>query len=290
MPTTTRHEVSFKEILVASDLSDASANAVNYAKAIARCFGSHIVLAHVMERANPIAIPEGGWVEEDSTTRVEQQVEAAGIALRAEGFVADAVNTYGSVKDEIQTLAEAHHADLIILGTHGRRGLNRLLSGSEAEGLFRQSDCPVLTVGPSAAPAPEEWAPKKVMCASSLSPSEATIVAYAYELAQSIGASFALLSVEDANQSSDDEQIWRSLEEALSSALAVREIGRHQIRSLLSGKSRAANIVDVARTLKTDLIVLGAKTAKFGTDHLRAGVLAQVLIDAPCPVLTIHAD
>jgi nucleotide-binding universal stress UspA family protein len=283
--------VSFREILVASDMCDVSENALRYAKAIAKRFGSHMVLAHVSDPVNPVAIPEGGWIVDNSAMLLEKQVEAAGIALRAEGFSADAVNAYGSVKDEIQALAEAHHADLIVMGTHGRRGLNRLLFGSEAEGLIRRSNRPVLTIGPSAGqPADEAWTPKTVLCATSLNPRGAKVVACGYRLAQSLGAAFALLSVDDGKLSSDDEQTWRAFENALVEAMPEEDVGRHQIRSLLSGRSPADNIVDVARTLKPDLIVMGARNAIFDVTHLPAGVLVQVLVDAPCPVLTISSE
>src|ERR1700757_2188511 len=168
MTTTTSPEVSFKEILVASDLSDASTNAIGYAKAIAKHYGSHIVVAHVSDPAAPIAIPEGGWIQE-TANQIEEQMQAVGLALRAEGLAADAVNTYGSVRHEIEALAEQYHTDLIVLGTHGRRGLKRFLFGSEAEGLARRTPRPVLTVGPAVAPAPNvAWAPKNILCATSL--------------------------------------------------------------------------------------------------------------------------
>jgi nucleotide-binding universal stress UspA family protein len=285
--TTITSQIFFREILVASDFSDASLNAVNHAKAIAKRFGSHIVLAHVSEPVAPITVPEGAWFAEDDA-QLEERVESAGVALRAEGFKADAVNTYGGVTNEIQALAEAHHTDLIVLGTHGRRGLNRLLFGSAAESIFRQASRPVLTIGPGCPETPTEWSPKTVLCASSLNLKETAIVAYAYKLAQSTEARLALLSVEDCVQAGSDEQRWRAFEEAIHSLLPIEEIGRHQIRSPYSGLGLATNIVDVAKTLRADLIVMGAKSGMFGADHLPAGVLPQVLIDARCPVLTIH--
>ncbi|HZD47715.1 MAG TPA: universal stress protein [Silvibacterium sp.] len=289
MTTTTATEITFKEILVASDLSDASLKATDYAEAIAKRFGSHIVLAHVSDPGSPIAIPEGGWIQE-AANLIEKQMQAAAVALRAEGLAADAVNTYGGVKQELEALADANHSDLVVLGTHGRRGLKRFLFGSEAEGLLRGSDRPVLTVGPAVAPVPTgAWTPRNVLCATSLNLRAAQVVAYGYRLARSLGASFELLSVDDANRSAKDEPTWRAFEDALAQALP-EEAGRCQIRSLQSGKSPAENIVDVARTLKSDLIVMGAKASHFTTTHMPAGVLAQVLIDAPCPVLTLRTE
>ncbi|MBV8115837.1 MAG: universal stress protein [Silvibacterium sp.] len=289
MTTTTIPEVSFKEILVASDLSDASRNAIGYAKAIARHYGSHIVLAHVSDPAAPIAIPEGGWIQE-TANQIEEQMQAAGLSLRAEGLPADAVNTYGSIRREIEALADEYQTDLIVLGTHGRRGLKRVLFGSEAEGLLRRTSRPVLTVGPAAAPPPKEaWAPKNILCATSLNPRAAQVVAYAYKLAKGLGASFELLSVDDPKHPADADLNWRTFEDALAEALP-EELAKGQIRSLISGKSPADNIVDVAKAVKSDLIVMGARTTHFASTHMPAGVLAQVLADAPCPVLTLAIE
>jgi nucleotide-binding universal stress UspA family protein len=289
MPTTTIPGVSFKEILVASDLSDASTNAIGYAKAIAKHFGSHIVLAHVSDPGAPMAIPEGGWIQENAN-EIEEQMQAAGVALRAEGLAVEAVNTYGSVRQETEAIAEEYRCDLIVLGTHGRRGLTRFLFGSEAEGLLRRTARPVLTVGPAAAPPPQgAWAPKNILCATSLNPRAAQVVAYAYRLSQSLGAAFELLSVDDPNHPADRDLTWPVFEEALAEALPG-ELGKSQIRSLLSGRNPAENIVDVAKALKADLIVMGARTVHFASTHMAAGILGRVLADAPCPVLTIAAE
>jgi nucleotide-binding universal stress UspA family protein len=287
--TTTIPEVSFKEILVASDLSDTSTNAVAYAKAIARRFGSHIVLAHVSDPMAPIAIPEGRWIRENAN-QIEEEMQAAGVALRAEGLAADAVNTYGSIRQEIGAIADEYQSDLIVLGTHGRRGLKRFLLGSEAEGMMRRIARPVLTVGPAANPAPQgAWAPKNILCCTSLNPRSAPVVAYAYRLAQSMGAAFEMLTVDNPNDPADRDLTWPAFEEALAGALP-EELGKSQIRSLLSGRSPAENIVGVAFALMSDLIVMGARPAHFTTTHAPAGVLGQVLADAPCPVLTIATE
>jgi nucleotide-binding universal stress UspA family protein len=289
MTTTTIPAVSFKEILIATDLSDASTNAIGYAKAIAKHYGSHIVLVHVSDPAAPIAIPEGGWIQENAN-QIEEQMQAAGIALREEGIAADSINTYGSIRHEIEAVADEYQADLIVLGTHARRGLKRILLGSEAERVVRRTERPVLTVGPAAAPAPKgAWVPKNILCATNLNPDAAHVVGFAYRLAKNAGATFELLSVDDPNHPADRDLTWHAFEEALSEALP-EELGKSQIRSLLSGKSPSENIVDVANALKSDLIVMGARTTHFATTHMPAGVLGGVLADAPCPVLTIGVE
>jgi hypothetical protein len=69
MSAITPTEISFRQILIATDLSDASANALNYAKAIAKRYASHLVLVHVCRPVRHLAIREGGWVEDLITQR-----------------------------------------------------------------------------------------------------------------------------------------------------------------------------------------------------------------------------
>src|SRR5271167_3726387 len=110
MTTLSLPAVSFHELLVASDLSPASEKALGYAKAIAMRHGSHILVLHVSKPISRIAIPEGGWIEDDSWQLIEAEVEAEGLALRADGFHAEAINVYGPVAEEVRLIAEAHHS------------------------------------------------------------------------------------------------------------------------------------------------------------------------------------
>ena len=289
MTTVAPTPISFQQLLVASDLTDASENAINYAKAIAKRYGSHILLVHVSTSVNRIPIPEGGWIEDQSVQRIEEQVEAQGVALREAGFLADAINAYGSVRTEIQSLAYAHRADLIVLGTHGRKGLERLILGSEAESIMRHLDCPVLTVGPTVPPPSSEvWNPQDIICGINLDAQSAQVAAYGYVLALNGGATFTLFHVENlANP--PDEDTWQTFEKNFDDALPEGVPRKWPARSFIAKERPAASIVDAAKKRHSDLIVLGAGHSGFAITHLRPGVLPQVLIDAPCPVLTVNS-
>ena len=289
MKTLAEPQVSFKEILVASDLSAASVNATKYAKAIAKRFGSHIFLMHVGQPVNPSAIPkeESFW---DEAIREEQEAAAAGMALREEGFSAGAVNVSGSIEDEIQVLAKKHQSDLIVLGTHGRGGQNWLVPRSQAETIFRHSDRPVLIVGPSAAPAPEEWQPKSMLCATSLDLRGVKVVAFGYRLAQRVGAEFTvvLTSVHPGHEPSESEDEALGFRDAVSKALRESDMVLGQFRLLLGYDGAAVSIVEGARSVNADLIIMPARNAPLTESDLSVGVLSQVLVDARCPVLAIR--
>jgi nucleotide-binding universal stress UspA family protein len=281
--------ISFRQILIATDLSDASANALNYAKAIAKRHASHIVLAHVCKPASYIAIPEGGWVEDLVTQRAEQETYALGAELRGEGYAVDAIITYGPIEHEILSLAKSDGADLIVLGTHGRRGMERLLFGSEAEALIYHCDRPVLTVGPAAAPPRKNtWHLNEIICAAAPGTHSAKAAAYGYRLALENGGRFTLCYAEDPGCSPSPGG-WRAFEDAFDKELPGGEDQHRPIQGYFSNESPAADIVEIAKKRQADLIVLGAEHAIPGSTHFRFGVLPEVLLRAPCPVLTINS-
>ena len=122
-----------REILVATDFSEISDAAVRIAHAYARAFGARLHVFHVT------------WPDELGLT-------ALFAALVAElGTVVPLVvaSQRGDAADEIVRYATGHGIHLIVLGTHGRTGVSRVLMGSVAERVIRTAACPVLTVPPA---------------------------------------------------------------------------------------------------------------------------------------------
>jgi nucleotide-binding universal stress UspA family protein len=149
-----------RTILHPTDFSEQSQCALRLAGALARDHGARLVLLHVA--AAPVAFyTEGVFVPapsdpHDEERRQLEQLEVPG-AAPAERRLAE-----GNPPSEILRVAEETGADLIVMGTHGRTGLARLLMGSVAEQVVRRAPCPVLTVktpfpaaGPAAAPSEE---------------------------------------------------------------------------------------------------------------------------------------
>jgi nucleotide-binding universal stress UspA family protein len=148
----------FERILVATDFSPASDAALEYARTLARQFGSSLNLVHVFD--DPFT--SGAFVG-DGTVMMpmdlrETLLESAGAQL-ADRHAAHAETLRGSSTDlligasakSIVEHAQATHADLIVMGTHGRTGLPHLLLGSVAERVVRTATCPVLTTRDSGA-------------------------------------------------------------------------------------------------------------------------------------------
>ncbi len=137
--------MKLKRIVYATDFSPLSEVALQYATALARDTGATLLITHVEE--DPLAYGAG----EGFVALPEWTSEA--IRKRLEAVVPPDANVkyehrllLGNPAEMIVQLAEEEKADLVVLGTHGRSGLSRLLMGSVAEAVVREAPCPVLTV------------------------------------------------------------------------------------------------------------------------------------------------
>jgi nucleotide-binding universal stress UspA family protein len=139
-----------KVILVPTDFGEPSEAALDYAIDLAKALGSEVVLLHAYE-IPIVGFPDGAIVATaDLTARVLEGAQA-GLEHQVSSREGQGVNLRGIVKQGdayrmVNETAEAVGADLIVMGTHGRHGLPRLLLGSVAEKVVRTASVPVLTV------------------------------------------------------------------------------------------------------------------------------------------------
>jgi nucleotide-binding universal stress UspA family protein len=135
----------YDQILVPVDGSDAAANAVDHAAALAAVHDAGLHLVHVVEpqaAVDAAGVDVMGALEEagqQSLSDAESSAAAAGIETVTTKLL------HGQAHREIVDYAEDRDVDLIVMGTHGRTGLGRLLLGSVAENVIRLSPVPVLT-------------------------------------------------------------------------------------------------------------------------------------------------
>jgi nucleotide-binding universal stress UspA family protein len=145
----------WKRICCAIDFSEPSRLAMREAAELARRLGGHLELLHVHALPPPAvdieATPASAELVETPVRELHDSMtpwreEAAGIAGRPVG----ATITPGGAADEIVRFARDHPTDVLVLGTHGRAGLARLLLGSVAERVVREAPCSVLVIRPRA--------------------------------------------------------------------------------------------------------------------------------------------
>ncbi len=285
MSAVTVPSTNFSEILFASDFSEQSDRALTYAKSIIRDSGGELLLVHVAQLAPALALADGAWVDDPLRIRAEEQeIEEAAAALRAEGLRVKALCPFGSVGQKVAQTAEIHHADLVIMGTHGRRGLNRLIFGSYTEETAGFLETPLLIVGPRVPLATQgAWKPARILCSISFSAGDARLVAFACTLAKKYGASLEIVgSTTDLKDRTDSEclefreSVWKLLPE-----YSANEFPLH-IVSLPEPKAKA--LTEAVITRSADLVVIGGENREWLTLH--EGTLPELLANAPCPIIT----
>jgi universal stress protein A len=142
-----RHETHrrlrpIERVLAAVDFSLCSLAALEYAEELARQFDSELVLLHAMGAPSiPAEVRHlDQKAAEAALTRAVERLRDRGLAVR--GLLRP-----GAPAEEILKAAASEHAGVVVMGTHGRSGLARVLMGSVAELVVRGAPCPVLTVG-----------------------------------------------------------------------------------------------------------------------------------------------
>ena len=143
-----------KKILVATDFSETSDEAVRHAQELATALRASLHLLHVVSADLGPGAPElWGVYSDDLLKRLEAkaktEMDQLCATLTRDGVVPHAATRLGGEADTINDYAREQEIDLIVIGTHGRGGVEHLLLGSVAEKVVRGAPCPVLVVRPS---------------------------------------------------------------------------------------------------------------------------------------------
>jgi len=299
--------ISVKNILYATDFSATSEAALPYATGLCRKFGSTLHVAHILSDTNLLLMTGGvdyvsfGTLYEDAHSEAREKVER--IAARFRGIPCRCHVRHGQVWKNLSGIVAENEIDLIVVGTHGRTGLGKLLLGSVAEDILRHAACPVLTVGPQVrgrarlpefdrhgrALAPVELELQKILYATDFSPASLAVAPIAIGLAGKFEAQLTLIHVLENYSNLDSrpgpiEDGIRKLQ-----ALVPREARlAYEPETLMDFGSPWNCIVSKAAEFESDLIVLGAHSTDSST-RLPWSTAHQIVAHAPCPVLTVRA-
>jgi nucleotide-binding universal stress UspA family protein len=136
--------ILLKQILVATDFSDTADVALAHGRGLAQSFGASLHVLHVTENLFMRPVPGDPYVLKAAIARhlADRVTDDDRAALHA----ITAIATSDSPAEAIVEYARTHEIDLVVMGTHGRSGMARLLVGSVAERVVRTAPCPVLTV------------------------------------------------------------------------------------------------------------------------------------------------
>jgi nucleotide-binding universal stress UspA family protein len=283
---------AFEKLLVATDFSRSSSAALNYAENLTRLYGRELLLTHVVSNVNTFT-PEAGAIytaPEIGQAMLEDLEQLAG-ELRQRGIQSRAILTEGPVADAIEQLVQQEKPNLLVIGTHGARGLERLILGSTAEAILRKASCPVLTLGPACGTITQKnLALQTIVYATVLQHPSETALRYAAALARAMHAHVELVhaidEISELPGKSLDMEV-QSQSEMLADALkgSDSKVSVHRVY----GEPVEAIIRRVIAT-RADLIVLGAERGRKLAAFLPAGVAYDLIRSAPCPVITLKKD
>ncbi len=302
--------ISLKNILFATDFSEASEAALPYAAAISGRYHSQLYVAHVLSPAGYV-VPagHGDVVTLESMHRAaladaRERMEA--IASRLKTIPHQTYIREGGLWDSLSDMITKLDINLLVVGSQGRTGVEKLVLGSKAEELLRQARCPVLTVGPNISGRvrltaieseddhPVEISLRQIVYATDFSPESLAAAPFAASLAQEFQAKLTLLHV--LGKYTDLQQRPRPIDLALLrlEKLVPEEAGLWcSPRPAVQFGPPADCILQEALNSRADLIVMGVRAAagKLGAaTHLPWATAHKVIVQAPCPVLTIPFD
>jgi nucleotide-binding universal stress UspA family protein len=140
--------VMVEKIILPFDFSECSRQALNYAISFAKQFNAKILLLHVMA-LSPYVPEIAISIESDQVglkKKLDEKVRGEVLKIQEQGIETEGFCIIGEPHTEIIEFAVKEHADMIIMGTHGRTGLTHILLGSTAERVIERAPCPVLTL------------------------------------------------------------------------------------------------------------------------------------------------
>ena len=283
-------QIAFKNILFATDFSSTAELALPYAVEIARRSGATIHAVHVVQRDIYPLVPPSEWpriAQQEKEFREEKKNQ---LETELHGFPHEFLFPAGDVWQNLAAIVEDKSIDLLILGTHGRTGMGKVLLGSVAEKIFRQVTCPVLTVGPAVSSKASRAGPaefNRVLYATDFSPESLAAAPYAIYFAKEYQAELILMhSIQNAEPDQVD-----SAYDTLRDVVPVAADLEFKPRCIVERGVAEDTIPRSAAWHAADLIVLGVRNAQghlTAATHFSRSIANKIVTEAVCPVLTVR--
>jgi nucleotide-binding universal stress UspA family protein len=275
-----------ENILVPTDLTDDLLPVLPYAGQIARAFGAKIYLCHIhadVPLAAGLAAPR---LYEAEGKDAAEHLAACRTSPALRGLEAKLILAAGTVQEEMRKLIHQNRIDLVMVGTHGRTGLAKMMLGSVAEEICRVATCPVFTAS-TATKFVAEGSFKNILFPTNLSEISKKALPYIAMLSGKYGSRVTVLHVVPQGEASaaGHEKHADSIRRAMISGFGPALAG-FQPEFVVASGSTAETVLRVAREKGAELIALGIRNA------FRPGILVErtayrMMAGAHCPVLTV---
>ncbi|MFZ0733930.1 MAG: universal stress protein [Candidatus Sulfotelmatobacter sp.] len=292
MPTVAQvSRLSLKNILFPTDFSPASLAALPYAERLAQIYGSNLLIAHsIPPEARQMVVADrflgaddGAWQE------ARQKLHAFSRDHSLDEIPHKTLLDRGDVGEVIPAIIHEHEVDLIVLGTHGYRGISKIVMGSAAEKIYRSATCPVLTVGPKATQA-NQWSLRTILCPIDTAEDSSPVLNFALSLAEENQSELILLQaipmIPWQHRSAVEMQARLGLESLIPEQTKDWCTPRFAIR----WEHPAEAVLGEAHEIHPDLIVMSVHKSRATSlaSHLPWPVASEVVSRASCPVLTVR--
>lgn len=289
-----------EKILCPVDFSEYSAKAYDYAQSLAQHYGATLLLQHVIQPltstypyyAFPDAINEVFWSLE---TRADEKLSEFVSVRHMDGFTTERFVTKGAATDCVLAFADSQGVDLIVMGTHGRHGFDRLTMGSVTEKVLRKAHCPVLVVRK---PAHDFVTPgdrlepvrlKRILYCTDFSDYSSRALTYALSLAMEYNAELTLLHVLEDVPPTDDLEKGIELTRRRLENLVPPEAGDWcKVRPAVRIGKPYQQILQIAMETGTDLMVMGVRGRNAVDLALFGSTTHRVIQLGSSPVLAVH--
>ncbi len=297
--------ITVRRILCPVDFSDASLRALKHAAALAGWYESLLTAFYVdtslpIEDAADCAFAAPAVVEASRASRALQDLRTFARRAPSPAKVDVAIEVSTHVEGAILEAAGTLPADLIVMGSHGRSGVPRVVLGSIAERVLRSAPCPVMVVPLHDAVEPSTVSFKQIVCAIDFSESSVAGLTWALSLAEEADARLSLLHVIEVPPELRASAVItdRELDELHA---AVEADTLTQLRSLIPSNASQFCSVETATAAgaaghvilgfaarrHADLIVMGARGLRAVERWMFGSKTRDVVCGATCPVLTV---
>jgi nucleotide-binding universal stress UspA family protein len=294
--------ISISHILCPIDFSEISHHALAHAAAIAHWYEARLTVLYVFPNLPTMDLPPL-VLDDDDRARLMSQMRQFATGVPSTVAVDFRLLEAGLVHDEIVRQIEATHADMLVLGTHGRSGFQRLFLGSVSEKVIRKATCPTLIVPPRAPDAAVDAPVRfhRILCPVDFSDSSLDALAYAINLAEEADARLTLLQVVELPLALSEEPTGIDIDLPRIREQAVAR-ARQRLNGLIPEQASTYCTVDAtvvegrayreilrqATEGRSDLIVMGVH-GRGALDLLLFGSTTHHVIRAStCPVLIIR--
>lgn len=293
MPTTfaSVSRLAIKTILFPTDFSSASAAALPFAELIAQIYGSVVMVAHAIppephRQVVTDAVPPQDHLVWDNA---RHKLESFTHKLESHHIPSKALLDRGDLEQIIPAMIDQNHVDFVVLGTHGRRGVSKLILGSSAEKIYRSCSCPVLTIGPHVH-VRSEWKLRRILCPVDLSEDPEPVLHYALSLAEENQSEFIVLGAVPMVPWQHRPDVEQRTFRALESFIPEQAKNWCAPQCVVRWEHPAEAILREALERSVDLIVMSVHRSRVSalSAHLPWPIASEVVSQASCPVLTVR--